>query len=672
MDKSPEGSDKNKIDTPRLVTPEKDKSNTSIDANTTDFDLDDSINISVDVNITDFNLDDSEIEVGKTDTEKSDPSYKPPPRAKVPAVTGYALRSHVQNPENTGKVLPKVETTTKPTTLPVRRLSFTKTPIPNIDEIQNQGSKIDPTANQVQNQGNDINPPGDELQNQGNDINPPGDEIHNQGNDINPPLQNQGNGIDPPANQQGLQNIVIEQQHPGTDEIMTESNEKLLERYSRILPVLIETPKSLETFIRKADTLYKSLPNDAAKEIFLNCVKDSATESTYDNIALLTTWDNVKRELKAKILPRKTISQLHDELSKVKKDPSDTIVEFADKIKRVANGLKDAHRLSDRTVLEADWKKMFDIIETLSLNTFIQGLSPQLRNWTMARDFKTLRLAEDHARTMEHLDLGNTEPRATTSSDQPRQLQRYQDTTPKTAGLTCYRCNKAGHRALDCHTNIPRVTFSGIPRDTTKRPQGINPIRDNFVRPIGQNQDRPYYRRQEPLLCTHCGGRNHNKNTCFKWRSEVKCTYCGRAGHLIADCLRKIADQPHQRKINHISYGDNPQFSSGQQNYPMVMIPLAHFNGTNNMQNMQGHSQSQTDTIQNGGGYSQSQERSIHNIEGRNTHSMNNSSALTDQIYNNSNNVRAPNQPNNFQILGSSNINEMGADFNLLNLSGNE
>lgn len=189
---------------------------------------------------------------------------------------------------------------------------------------------------------------------------------------------------------------------------MAEANVKLLERYSRILPVLVEEPKSLEIFIRKADSLYSMLKNDNEKTIFLNCVKDCTTEGTYTDVAPLKTWEEVKTQLKNIVLPRKTISQFHTELTNVTKLASDTIVEFAEKIKKIANCLKNAHRLSDTTVKEEDWVKIFNIIETQALTSFVQGLTPQLRNWIMARDFKTLKEAENLARSLEYLDNDST------------------------------------------------------------------------------------------------------------------------------------------------------------------------------------------------------------------------------------------------------------------------
>lgn len=339
---------------------------------------------------------------------------------------------------------------------------------------------------------------------------------------------------------------------------MVDPDDKLVERYSRILPQLDEEPKSLETFIRKADTLFNLLKNDNAKNIFLNCVKDSTTESTYADIASLKTWEEIKQELKVIILPRKTISQLHNDLQNVVKDPLDTIVGFSEKIKKAMNGLKNAHRLSDRTVLEADWKRVFDIIETQALTTFIQGLSPQLRNWIMAKDFKTLKEAENHARTLEYLDKESI-PAITDSN------QTYQDSKPINKSFKmCFKCHRMGHTADRCFSaNIPRINFSGLPIDTYYKPQNINPIRDNFISPNAQSHGY-IYQRQE-LLCTHCGGRNHNKESCYRLQSAVKCTYCGKAGHEIANCLRKISDLPHQPEINHIYYDNYPQVPLGIQ-----------------------------------------------------------------------------------------------------------
>lgn len=115
---------------------------------------------------------------------------------------------------------------------------------------------------------------------------------------------------------------------------MTEAKQKQVERYSRVLPLLEDDEKSLEIFIRKADTLYSLLTTEDEKKLFLKCVKDYTTANTYSDIALLESWDAVKLELKSRILPSKTVTQLHSDLIAVKKDPWEPISTFTDKIKK--------------------------------------------------------------------------------------------------------------------------------------------------------------------------------------------------------------------------------------------------------------------------------------------------------------------------------------------------
>lgn len=378
--------------------------------------------------------------------------------------------------------------------------------------------------------------------------------------------------------------------------LMAESNDKLVERYSRILPPFAEDPKGLETFLRKGDSLFKMLTNQNAKDIFLNCIKDATTECIYHEIALLKTWEEVKNELKTIILPRRTISQLHTELASVTKHPSDTIATFADKIKRIMNGLKNAHRLSDMTVDDEGWKRIFVLIETQALNTFIEGLSPQLRNWTIAKDFKNLKDAVNHARTMEHLDTNTSYANTQGWGNQFKDLQ---GAIPKNRPVKeCQKCRRLGHRTEECFSaNIPRINFSGIPRDNL--PQGNNPIRSNFVRPTENKQftQRPVYASRE-LLCTHCGGRNHTKDTCFKLRAAVKCTFCGKPGHVASNCLSKLTNQPFQSKINHMYYNDIPSLQA-QQRYSQERAQIVFNEGGRAPQTSEGYFAGQIQPEQN-------------------------------------------------------------------------
>lgn len=639
MEKTPEGfqrSNKVKRDSPVSL----DQTECIID--------DDLINL-LDASLGTSFLDLTGHEEEERDTERSDPTYRPSSRAQGNTQGDYTLRSHLRKPTGelaeTGieiKVEPELTTETvgdnQPTS-PERN----QNPPPQNAQIQDQNN----TPPRVPALDQNLLPPIGPDQNQAPIF------VHNGQEVIQENIQ---------GNLQ-VNDFEIPQDNPQAL-TMGETNDKLVERYTRFLPVLEQNQKSLETFIRKADTLFALLPDNNAKGIFLNCVKNSTTESTYADIAALTTWDGVKQELKAIILPRKTVSQLHNELTNITKSPAETIVEFAENIKKVANGLKDAHRLSDRTVAEADWKLIFDIIETQSLTTFTQGLSPQLRNWVMARDFKTLREAESHARTLEYLDVEPTQQTPPIPSlNQTRQGSNQLTRPPP---RECGRCHKLGHTADRCFaSNIPRINFSGIPRDTNglQKPRGINPIRDNFSRynSQGPRVNRPDYQRPD-LLCTHCGGRNHTKESCFQLRAAIKCTYCGRAGHTIANCLRKISDQPHVKKINHMYYGRNPGTSTQsqqsptqmpvpiQQTCPMVMIPLEHYIRPNEPETQQGYFENQAKPSINSGNYDVNQ--------------TNNSTTP----FIPSTNVRASNNANNFQILGPANIQEKGTEYNLLNL----
>lgn len=212
---------------------------------------------------------------------------------------------------------------------------------------------------------------------------------------------------------------------------MTESKITQVERYSRILSTLEEDPQSLEIFIRRAETLHSVLPDDDAKKIFLNCVKNCTTGNTYSDIASLETWPEVRDELRVMLLPQKSISQLYIELASIRKFSGEPIVEFTVRIKKIVNALKNAHKQSDTTAAEAAWVKVFEMIDSQALNSFVQGLGTQMKNWVMARDFKTLKSASDYAQGLEYTDKEMFQ-----STDMQRPI--------------CTFCGKMGHNEEKC------------------------------------------------------------------------------------------------------------------------------------------------------------------------------------------------------------------------------
>lgn len=296
---------------------------------------------------------------------------------------------------------------------------------------------------------------------------------------------------------------------------MAEAKQKQVERYSRVLPQLEDNEKSLEIFIRKADTLYSLLTTEDGKKLFLKCVKDCTTASTYADIALLESWEAVKLELKSRILPSKTFTQLHSDLTAVKKHPWEPISTFTDKIKKISNDLKDAHRQTDSTATEADWKRIFDMIEIQSLTTFIHGLEPNMKSCVLAKDFKTLKAAETYVKGLEQFVTGTTSLPISTRFNQANQPQQQ----------FCFNCKRSGHIAANC-----------------------------FAQP---NNERP--------ICTYCHIQGHTKDRCFKFEAADKCTYCGKTNHNIANCLRKIAEQP---QITHMRYEENLEHPTQMYNEP--------------------------------------------------------------------------------------------------------
>lgn len=415
---------------------------------------------------------------------------------------------------------------------------------------------------------------------------------------------------------------------------MAEAKQKQIERYSRMLPVLVEDARSLESFIRKADTLYNLLTDKDDQALFLNCVKDCTSENTFSDIAALTTWEEVKTELKIIILPVKSVSQLHSELTILKKYPWESITVFTDKIKKIANALKNAHTLTDQKAADTAWVKIFEMIETQSLNTFIEGLGPQMKNWVMAKSFKTLKEASTYAKELEHFDREIKKSVVTNKVNEPINAQNPNWRNPATnQQKVCNQCNRKGHTATECYskTVMPRVNFERT---------GQN--RESFQKP----------RLQRPL-CTYCGKQGHTKDRCYGIRAE-NCSYCGKAGHILANCLRKIADQP-QAKMNFMNY-ENEQRLPMQPFYPVYAPPQMYkFSGTPQYQMQPNYfgNQMQTKIKQDG------RETRNNYFSNPNSHRMNPMAG-----------VNTP-QPN-FQIAGPAKIQVRDPQIREQNLSGNE
>lgn len=96
--------------------------------------------------------------------------------------------------------------------------------------------------------------------------------------------------------------------------------------------------------------------------------------------------------------------------------------------------MKDAHRKTDSTATETDWKRIFDMIEIQSLTTFIHGLESQMKSCVLAKDLKTLKTAETYVKGLEQFVTETTSPPIFTQfnkANQPQQQFCFNCIAPK-------------------------------------------------------------------------------------------------------------------------------------------------------------------------------------------------------------------------------------------------
>lgn len=185
---------------------------------------------------------------------------------------------------------------------------------------------------------------------------------------------------------------------------MDEQRGNLRDEYLAIIPILEDTPKSLHHFVLKADALYITLPNADAVDIFLEVIKESTSTNTHADIALLNTWEDIKNEFKHLFLPWKSVSQLHLELTSMTPNFYESYEEFAVRVRRASDSLKNAHRLAETTVEESEWKNLFQVIETqATMGTFIQAYESAIKRYFIKINPETMKDAEYFARDLDYL-----------------------------------------------------------------------------------------------------------------------------------------------------------------------------------------------------------------------------------------------------------------------------
>lgn len=175
-----------------------------------------------------------------------------------------------------------------------------------------------------------------------------------------------------------------------------------LEKIPWSIPVLMNDPNSLETFLGKSDLVYSTLSLEPSKKFFIQCVKSCVTGSLKILIQNLNTWELIRSQLIKSIMPVKTVFQLQVELYQTTLGINESVQEFSDKILIISNALNNAHLNDIESPSKEIKAAILTMCERAALDQFINGLSGNLKLLVKARNFQSFQQAIAYSKLNEN------------------------------------------------------------------------------------------------------------------------------------------------------------------------------------------------------------------------------------------------------------------------------
>ena len=252
----------------------------------------------------------------------------------------------------------------------------------------------------------------------------------------------------------------------------------------------------------------------------LNLSKTKLSSSVWNKVSKIT-FDSVieyTEYLKKIYDPPRDVYQLTGELGSIYQRCSDSVDDFADRVRSLSEKILEAYRHENGGNSPEQEKRR---VEEMALSCFISGLKLEIKQGMKSEE--TLSAATHRAREIEReisdferLRGGDTTKPQATKTDQRtniRMVEALQSsaTDPQKEGklVVCQLCSKKGHIASVCHS-------------------------------------KP----SEPMLptCQLCNKVGHTANKCSPLGVAAQgdrakaCQRCGRAGHAAANCLSANKD----------------------------------------------------------------------------------------------------------------------------------
>ena len=303
--------------------------------------------------------------------------------------------------------------------------------------------------------------------------------------------------------------------------------------------------------------------NPELDKLLLKLSKTKLSSSVWNKVSKIT-FDSVKEytEYLTKIYdPPRDVYQLTGELGSIYQRCSDSVDDFADRVRGLSEKILEAYRHKNGSDLPEQEKRR---VEEMALSCFVRGLKLEIKQGMKSEE--TLSAATHGAREiergisdLERLRGGDTTKPQTTKTDQRTNMRLVEalqssatDPQKEVKLVVCQLCSKKGHIASVCHSKpsepvLPTCQLCNKVGHTANKCSPLAVAAQGERSKAFQRCGRTSHEAENCLssnkdadgqglrICQLCGKRGHLADKCF----SIPCRHCAISGHLSDSYFRK-------------------------------------------------------------------------------------------------------------------------------------
>jgi len=225
--------------------------------------------------------------------------------------------------------------------------------------------------------------------------------------------------------------------------------------------------------------------DEKTRPILLRAIQQKMTGKAYTvrQYREVTSWDMLKGLLEDTFCTKRTPGHLQFELTTCRMQIGESVQNYTSRVEKL---LHEFYNVSAKGRSASDTKVIHGFIRETTLMTYVEGLSPNIRNIIKAKNPSTLEEAIKESIEEEKMFLSNKE------------TQRLIQSKPNNSTKYCKNCRRNNHNTNECRYSSRRIDTGQSYKYSKEK---------NDQRSESNNQTKH---------CAYCKKPGHNEEECYK------------------------------------------------------------------------------------------------------------------------------------------------------------